>query len=76
MPGGLLAGTKETPGEVYLSTTKKKSYIGMGSFNSYEKDHLIVIFKVVLKELKKLVPEGIGRTLFLIKERLITLFIK
>lgn len=63
MLGGLLAGTKETPGEVYVVDGKEvKSYIGMGSLTAMKKGSSDRYFQGGVKELKKLVPEGIEAT--------------
>jgi len=63
MLGGLLAGTKETPGDVYeLDGKMVKSYIGMGSLTAMKKGSSDRYFQGGVKELKKLVPEGIEAT--------------
>jgi IMP dehydrogenase len=63
MLGGLLAGTLETPGDVYeISGKKVKSYIGMGSLSAMKKGSSDRYFQGGVKELKKLVPEGIEAT--------------
>ncbi len=63
MLGGLLAGTKETPGDVYLVDGQEvKSYIGMGSLTAMKKGSSDRYFQGGVKELKKLVPEGIEAT--------------
>jgi IMP dehydrogenase len=63
MLGGLLAGTKETPGEVIsLDGREVKSYIGMGSLTAMKKGSSDRYFQGGVKELKKLVPEGIEAT--------------
>lgn len=63
MLGGLLAGTKETPGEVFeLDGKHVKSYIGMGSLSAMKKGSSDRYFQGGVKELKKLVPEGIEAT--------------
>jgi IMP dehydrogenase len=63
MLGGLLAGTKETPGDVYeVDGNKVKSYIGMGSLTAMKKGSSDRYFQGGVKELKKLVPEGIEAT--------------
>ncbi|MGB4984528.1 MAG: IMP dehydrogenase [Erysipelotrichaceae bacterium] len=60
MLGGLLAGTKETPGEVIESNGKlMKSYMGMGSLTAMKKGSSDRYFQGGTKDLKKLVPEGI-----------------
>lgn len=63
MLGGLLAGTKETPGEVFeLDGKLVKSYVGMGSLSAMKKGSSDRYFQGGVKELKKLVPEGIEAT--------------
>ncbi len=63
MLGGLLAGTKETPGDVYeLDHKMVKSYVGMGSLSAMKKGSSDRYFQGGVKELKKLVPEGIEAT--------------
>ena len=63
MLGGLLAGTKETPGEVlFIDDKEVKSYIGMGSLTAMKKGSSDRYFQGGVKELKKLVPEGIEAT--------------
>ncbi|MDO9628634.1 MAG: IMP dehydrogenase [Acholeplasmataceae bacterium] len=63
MLGGLLAGTKETPGDVYeLDGKMVKSYVGMGSLSAMKKGSSDRYFQGGVKELKKLVPEGIEAT--------------
>lgn len=63
MLGGLLAGTKETPGEILNIQGKDvKSYIGMGSLTAMKKGSSDRYFQGGVKELKKLVPEGIEAT--------------
>lgn len=63
MLGGLLAGTKETPGEIININGKDvKSYIGMGSLTAMKKGSSDRYFQGGIKELKKLVPEGIEAT--------------
>lgn len=63
MLGGLLAGTKETPGDVILLDAKEvKAYIGMGSLTAMKKGSSDRYFQGGVKELKKLVPEGIEAT--------------
>ena len=63
MLGGLLAGTKETPGEVVETNGKKvKSYVGMGSLSAMKRGSSDRYFQGGEKELKKLVPEGIEAT--------------
>lgn len=63
MLGGLLAGTKETPGTIVESNGKKvKSYVGMGSLSAMKRGSSDRYFQGGEKELKKLVPEGIEAT--------------
>ena len=63
MLGGLLAGTKETPGDAYeLDGKMVKSYVGMGSLTAMKKGSSDRYFQGGVKELKKLVPEGIEAT--------------
>lgn len=63
MLGGLLAGTKETPGEVVETNGKQvKSYVGMGSLSAMKRGSSDRYFQGGEKELKKLVPEGIEAT--------------
>ena len=63
MLGGLLAGTEETPGDVFEVDGKKvKSYMGMGSLTAMKKGSSDRYFQGGVKELKKLVPEGIEAT--------------
>ena len=63
MLGGLLAGTKETPGDIYeVDGREVKSYIGMGSLTAMKKGSSDRYFQGGVKELKKLVPEGIEAT--------------
>ncbi len=63
MLGGLLAGTEETPGDVFeLGGKKVKSYMGMGSLTAMKKGSSDRYFQGGVKELKKLVPEGIEAT--------------
>ncbi|CCV63834.1 Inosine-5-monophosphate dehydrogenase [Alteracholeplasma palmae J233] len=60
MLGGLLAGTVESPGEVFEIEGKKvKSYVGMGSLSAMKRGSSDRYFQGGVKELKKLVPEGI-----------------
>lgn len=63
MLGGLFAGTKETPGEVMEVYGKKvKSYVGMGSLSAMQRGSSDRYFQGGVKELDKLVPEGIEAT--------------
>ena len=63
MLGGLLAGTLETPGDVFtIDGIEVKSYIGMGSLTAMKKGSSDRYFQGGVKELKKLVPEGIEAT--------------
>jgi IMP dehydrogenase len=63
MLGGLLAGTAETPGDVFEIDGKLvKSYVGMGSLSAMKKGSSDRYFQGGVKELKKLVPEGIEAT--------------
>ena len=66
MIGSLLAGTKETPGEIILYEGRKyKTYRGMGSVEAMEKGARDRYFQQNQKEKNKLVPEGIvGRVPF------------
>lgn len=60
MLGNLIAGTKESPGEVLEVGGKKvKSYVGMGSLIAMQKGSSDRYFQGGVNELKKLVPEGI-----------------
>lgn len=63
MLGGLLAGTTETPGEVIEVYGKKvKTYVGMGSLSAMQRGSSDRYFQGGVKELAKLVPEGIEAT--------------
>lgn len=63
MLGSLLAGTKETPGEVMeVYGQKVKSYVGMGSLSAMQRGSSDRYFQGTVKELDKLVPEGIEAT--------------
>ena len=66
MIGSLLAGTKETPGEIILYEGRKyKTYRGMGSVEAMEKGARDRYFQQNEKDQNKLVPEGIvGRVPF------------
>lgn len=63
MLGGLLAGTKETPGEIVETNGQQvKTYVGMGSLSAMKRGSSDRYFQGGEKELKKLVPEGIEAT--------------
>ena len=63
MLGGLLAGTKETPGEIIeINGRQAKTYVGMGSLSAMQRGSSDRYFQGGEKELKKLVPEGIEAT--------------
>lgn len=60
MLGNLFAGCEETPNEVFVLNGKKvKSYMGMGSLEAMKKGSSDRYFQGGVKELSKLVPEGI-----------------
>jgi len=60
MLGNLFAGCEETPNEVFeLNGKKVKSYVGMGSLEAMKKGSSDRYFQGGVKELSKLVPEGI-----------------
>ena len=60
MVGGLLAGTDEAPGEVYLWQGRSyKSYRGMGSVGAMARGSADRYFQAEVKDSLKLVPEGI-----------------
>jgi IMP dehydrogenase len=60
MIGGLLAGTDEAPGEVYLWQGRSyKSYRGMGSVGAMARGSADRYFQAEVKDALKLVPEGI-----------------
>ena len=60
MLGNLFAGTSESPGEVFkLEGRLVKAYMGMGSLTAMKKGSSDRYFQGGVKELKKLVPEGI-----------------
>jgi IMP dehydrogenase len=60
MVGGLLAGTDEAPGEVYLWQGRSyKSYRGMGSVGAMARGSADRYFQAEVKDALKLVPEGI-----------------
>jgi IMP dehydrogenase len=63
MLGGLLAGCEESPGEVFeLDGIQYKTYIGMGSLTAMQRGSSDRYFQGGVKELNKLVPEGIEAT--------------
>lgn len=63
MLGGLFAGSLETPGKVMEVYGKKvKSYVGMGSLSAMQRGSSDRYFQGGVKELDKLVPEGIEAT--------------
>ena len=60
MIGSLLAGTDESPGEVYLFKGRSyKSYRGMGSIGAMARGSADRYFQEEVKNIHKLVPEGI-----------------
>ncbi|MGJ4855915.1 IMP dehydrogenase [Labrys sp. La1] len=60
MVGSMLAGTDETPGEVYLYQGRSyKSYRGMGSIGAMSAGSADRYFQADIKDSMKLVPEGI-----------------
>jgi IMP dehydrogenase len=60
MIGGLLAGTEESPGEVYLYQGRSyKSYRGMGSTGAMARGSADRYFQQDIKDTLKLVPEGV-----------------
>ena len=60
MIGSLLAGTDETPGEVFLYQGRSyKSYRGMGSVGAMARGSADRYFQQEIKDTLKLVPEGI-----------------
>jgi IMP dehydrogenase len=60
MVGSLLAGTDETPGEVFLFQGRSyKSYRGMGSVGAMARGSADRYFQQDIKDHLKLVPEGI-----------------
>ncbi|MFB9124423.1 IMP dehydrogenase [Paraburkholderia dipogonis] len=60
MMGGLLAGTEESPGEVFLYEGRQfKSYRGMGSIGAMKEGSADRYFQDNSANLDKLVPEGI-----------------
>ena len=60
MIGSLLAGTDESPGEVYLYQGRSyKSYRGMGSISAMLKGSAERYFQDSNNEIQKLIPEGV-----------------
>jgi IMP dehydrogenase len=60
MVGSLLAGTEESPGEVYLHQGRSyKSYRGMGSVGAMARGSADRYFQAEVTDTLKLVPEGI-----------------
>lgn len=60
MVGSMLAGTDESPGEVFLYQGRSyKSYRGMGSLGAMAKGSADRYFQDNIKDTHKLVPEGI-----------------
>lgn len=60
MVGSLLAGTEESPGEVYLHKGRSyKSYRGMGSVGAMARGSADRYFQAEVRDALKLVPEGI-----------------
>src|ERR1700749_685996 len=60
MIGSLLAGTDETPGEVFLYQGRSyKTYRGMGSVGAMARGSADRYFQQEIKDVLKLVPEGI-----------------
>ncbi|GGE96930.1 IMP dehydrogenase [Stappia taiwanensis] len=60
MVGSLLAGTEESPGEVYLHQGRSyKSYRGMGSVGAMARGSADRYFQAEVRDELKLVPEGI-----------------
>jgi IMP dehydrogenase len=60
MIGSLLAGTDETPGEVFLYQGRSyKSYRGMGSVTAMARGSADRYFQQDIKDALKLVPEGV-----------------
>jgi IMP dehydrogenase len=60
MVGGLLAGTEEAPGEVFLYQGRSyKSYRGMGSLGAMSRGSADRYFQQEIKDQLKLVPEGV-----------------
>ena len=60
MVGSLLAGTDESPGEVFLYQGRSyKSYRGMGSLGAMARGSADRYFQQEVRETLKLVPEGV-----------------
>lgn len=60
MVGSLLAGTDESPGEVYLHQGRSyKAYRGMGSIGAMARGSADRYFQAEVRDTLKLVPEGI-----------------
>ena len=60
MIGSLLAGTEESPGEVYLYQGRSyKSYRGMGSVGAMARGSADRYFQAEVRDSLKLVPEGV-----------------
>ncbi|AQS41873.1 MAG: Inosine-5'-monophosphate dehydrogenase [Candidatus Tokpelaia hoelldobleri] len=60
MAGSLLAGTEESPGEVYLHRGRSfKAYRGMGSVGAMARGSADRYFQAEVRDELKLVPEGI-----------------
>jgi IMP dehydrogenase len=60
MVGSLLAGTDESPGEVYLHQGRSfKAYRGMGSVGAMARGSAARYFQAEVRDTLKLVPEGI-----------------
>ncbi len=60
MVGGLLAGTEESPGEVYLYQGRSyKAYRGMGSVGAMARGSADRYFQAEMRDALKLVPEGV-----------------
>ena len=61
MIGSLVAGTEESPGDTIIFNGRKfKSYRGMGSLEAMENGSKDRYFQGNVKDVKKLVPEGIA----------------
>jgi IMP dehydrogenase len=60
MVGSLLAGTDETPGEVFLYQGRSyKAYRGMGSVGAMARGSADRYFQAEVRDTLKLVPEGV-----------------